>query len=285
MLKYSFSIDGEAMRKIQDFSREAIQEIALNFNSRAEFNRHKRSAYDAAKHMGIFDEVCAHMGPRKKREDQPRKWTKDKVALEAIKFSSRNDFHKNSASAYQAAFRYGWINDVCKHMGEPRIYNDGMTIDDALEEAQKYKTMVSFKEASPRHFWFLHGKKMLGVARQSMTKGWRSYDESKPGTVYLIEAIADFLDKPIYKVGVTNKSAESRIASIGIMSGVSAKVVFLMYFSDGQEALALERRIHAESDHIRHVGQKVSKRGFTEFYSQIPELMAEEIMKRYEVAA
>jgi predicted GIY-YIG superfamily endonuclease len=43
-------------------------------------------------------------------------WTKERCAVEAARFSHRQDFADGSASAYVIAKRNGWMDDICQHM-------------------------------------------------------------------------------------------------------------------------------------------------------------------------
>lgn len=55
-------------------------------------------------------------------------WTFDKVKEEASKFLSRNEFNKLSKSAYLAAYRNGWLDDVCSHMIKRKLESFGKYI-------------------------------------------------------------------------------------------------------------------------------------------------------------
>ena len=44
------------------------------------------------------------------------KWTKELAAQEALNYKTRNEFAKGSKKAYDAANKYGWLNDITKHM-------------------------------------------------------------------------------------------------------------------------------------------------------------------------
>lgn len=43
-------------------------------------------------------------------------WTKEKVIEEALKYTKRQDFKKNSKSAYGRASKDGYLEEVCRHM-------------------------------------------------------------------------------------------------------------------------------------------------------------------------
>jgi hypothetical protein len=44
------------------------------------------------------------------------KWTKETCHIEALKYKTKSEFQKNSCGAHTAAYRYGWLNEICSHM-------------------------------------------------------------------------------------------------------------------------------------------------------------------------
>jgi len=44
------------------------------------------------------------------------KWTKEKCLEEALKYSRKVDFQKNSGSAYQISYKNDWLEEICTHM-------------------------------------------------------------------------------------------------------------------------------------------------------------------------
>lgn len=69
-------------------------------------------------------------------------WIKENCALEALKYSSRTEFQKQSSGAYDASLKNGWLNDLCVHMVRPhyKIW----TKDKCAEEALKYESRINF---------------------------------------------------------------------------------------------------------------------------------------------
>ena len=43
-------------------------------------------------------------------------WNKDRCKEEALKYSHRKEFQRGCGSAYTAAQRHDWIDEVCSHM-------------------------------------------------------------------------------------------------------------------------------------------------------------------------
>lgn len=48
------------------------------------------------------------------------KWTYEACRKDALKYASRGEWSNKSPSAYQAARRGGWLDNVCKHMQPQR---------------------------------------------------------------------------------------------------------------------------------------------------------------------
>jgi hypothetical protein len=78
------------------------------------------------------------------------KWTKEACHIEALKYETRADFFAQSLSAYSAANRRGWLDDICSHMVLQRNPNDTWKTKEAcMAEAKKYRFKTQFlKEAS-----------------------------------------------------------------------------------------------------------------------------------------
>lgn len=78
------------------------------------------------------------------------KWTKEACHLEALQYQTRADFFARSLSAYSAAHKRGWLDEICAHMVLQRNPNDTWKTKEAcLAEAKKYKFKSKFlKEAS-----------------------------------------------------------------------------------------------------------------------------------------
>jgi len=72
------------------------------------------------------------------------KWSLELLCAEALKYSTRNEFYKNSTSAYSSACRRGLIDEVCGHMvtGIKTKWTEvAITI-----EASKYNKRGKFKK-------------------------------------------------------------------------------------------------------------------------------------------
>ena len=91
------------------WTTERCHEEALKYTTRRDFQEGSGGAYNAAKRMGVLDTICAHMP----RTNKPAGyWTKTRCLKEAKKNKSMSEFRKNSPSAFNIAWRNGWIDEI-----------------------------------------------------------------------------------------------------------------------------------------------------------------------------
>jgi hypothetical protein len=101
---------------LRHWSDAKIYAEAIKYTKVRDFYRGSPNAYEAAKRWGIFDEVCAHMSPRKLPAGH---WTEDRIRAEALRYQTRSAFDRGSAGAAHAArHRLGIYEAVCAHMPE-----------------------------------------------------------------------------------------------------------------------------------------------------------------------
>lgn len=96
------------------WTHEEVKEIASRYRYRADFQRHEKGAYLYALRNASLEDVCAHMDRQIAAKGH---WlNKENCREEAIKYSQRTDFMRNSGSAYGSALRNGWLDEICSHM-------------------------------------------------------------------------------------------------------------------------------------------------------------------------
>jgi len=78
-------------------------------------------------------------------KNQRNHWTKERCAIEALKYSTRSDFWKYSKSAYNASIRNKWLNEISYHMHSKLVVWDR---ENCHQEALKYKTRSEFNRYS-----------------------------------------------------------------------------------------------------------------------------------------
>lgn len=69
-------------------------------------------------------------------------WIKSRCHEEALKYKSRNEFHINSSSAYNSAYKNDWLDEICSHMVSK--YKKWNNKEICRIEALKYKTRYDY---------------------------------------------------------------------------------------------------------------------------------------------
>lgn len=96
-----------------------------------------------------------------------KKWYKESLLSEALKYQSRKDFRKLSSGAYDAALRLNIVNEICSHMP---IERKSWTLKELQEEALKYNRKVDFQKYSRKAYFTAFGRGLLGVVCKHMAK-------------------------------------------------------------------------------------------------------------------
>jgi predicted GIY-YIG superfamily endonuclease len=92
---------------------EACEKEAKKYSLKKDFQNNSNAAYQAAWKNKWLVKISSHMEGCKK----PHKyWSKEKCAIEALKYNHRIDFQKNSSAAYSKAHKSGWLDQICGHM-------------------------------------------------------------------------------------------------------------------------------------------------------------------------
>lgn len=96
------------------WTKEKIQSLVSQFNSRSAFKKSNPGAYNRARLNGWSEELFAHM----KRKVHPNGyWTKERVFESAQKFKTRNEWQSSEdRTAYSVARENGWLEAACAHM-------------------------------------------------------------------------------------------------------------------------------------------------------------------------
>ena len=97
------------------WTKEKCIEEAKKYNTRSEFSIGSSGAYAATHRNQWQDEVCKDLEEVTKPNGY---WSKAQCILEAKKYTSRKEFSKGTASAYNACLTHGWLEEACSHMEE-----------------------------------------------------------------------------------------------------------------------------------------------------------------------
>ena len=140
---------GDLGSKTRKYTKVFCRQIALQYSDKTEFRMNNPHFYYYICSRGWIEELCGHMTQCKKRNGY---WTKERCKEKANKYSRRTDFQKFDKAAYSAAFKKGWLDDICSHMSlfeyEPSIW----TKENCFIKVQVCKTRGDFKKKYPNAY-------------------------------------------------------------------------------------------------------------------------------------
>ena len=94
---------------------ETLKAEALKYSSKREFQLKSGSAYNASGRLKLRDLICAHMVEIKKPNGH---WSLERLKVEALKYSSRQEFQQKNGAAYKAAGEIKCRDEICAHMAK-----------------------------------------------------------------------------------------------------------------------------------------------------------------------
>ena len=137
---------GDLGSKSRKYTKTLCKQIASQYSDKTEFHKNNSYFYRYISKRGWLDELCTHMTQKKKSNGY---WTKEHCQEQALKYKKRIQFQKGNPAAHSAAFKNGWLDEICAHMSyneqEPKIW----TKDRCKEEVCKYITRGGFKKNVP----------------------------------------------------------------------------------------------------------------------------------------
>jgi len=124
--------------------------LAAPYKSRTEFKAAHGGAYNSTRVQGLLDSVCGHMALRL------RSFTSAEVAEIASGYSSRSAFARSNIKehrkAYDNAYRYGLIDEVCSHMGDRKQVESKYSVQELRNAAEMFENSSQFRLGDPaRH--------------------------------------------------------------------------------------------------------------------------------------
>ena len=132
-------------------TKENIIEEAKKYTKLKDFQKHSGGAFNAARRLGVIDELTW----LEKETRLPNSYWKDKerVMEEAKKYTSKIEFQKGNQSAYWAALKYGYLEEMpwlVKRKVMPRNFLKKREW--IMNEAKKYKTREEFQNNNVRAY-------------------------------------------------------------------------------------------------------------------------------------
>ena len=159
---------------------ELCKAEALKYTTITEWVKNSNSSYLYARRKEWLEECTKHMDkPHKPKEC----WTLELCKAEALKYTTRTKWIKNSNISYQYARRKEWLDECIKHMViSIKKPNNYWTLERCKEEALNYKT---------RSEWSKNGS---GSYQAAIKNGWLDectehmvISEKKPSGYWTLE--------------------------------------------------------------------------------------------------
>ena len=139
------------------WTKQRCKAEALKYETRSSFAKGSKSAYHAAQQAGWLDDICDHMTSRTKPSGY---WTKQRCKAEALKYETRIAFQKGSNSAYNAAQKNKWLDEICSHMGYKPIKATSECSREEYNKARKQygDDKIDFMKNELELFWYGYQK-------------------------------------------------------------------------------------------------------------------------------
>ena len=143
------------------WTKERCKEEALKYDTRVDWITKNSPSYSSARKNGWLDECCEHMGD--KRNKHKGYWTLERCKEDALKYSSRSEWDKNSGG-YQIANKNRWIDKCCEHMVKHK-----WCIESCHVEALKYTSRKEWKNNDSSSYSTASQKGWIGECCSHMT--------------------------------------------------------------------------------------------------------------------
>jgi hypothetical protein len=151
------------------YSDKELEEAAKKYDTKGDFIKGDFHKYHASKKRGLdfFNRITAHMN-RVIREP----YTEKELMDIAKNYKTRSAFQFGNPSAYQAAVKKDYFNDITKHMPIPKTY----TKEEIEATAKKYKNKQEFKNDPAYYAAYRIGKDYFQEITKHMRSKWNEPD-------------------------------------------------------------------------------------------------------------
>lgn len=189
-------------------------------------------------------------------------WTIEACKVEALKYTSKGEFAKNSMSAYNAAIRLNCLDNITTHMIRPIVHNHLWLKENCAEEALKYTCRNDFRKRSGGCYAAARKNGWLNDITTHMTrptnynKIWDEENCRTEATKYSLRK--DFIahSKGAYlaarKLGILDEVC----VHMNICGSLMRRVIYAYEFSDNCVYVGLT--YNADLRYLQHLSHKKS---------------------------
>ncbi len=237
-----------------------IHKEALKHKGRFTFANACRGGYNAARKLGILDDVCSHMDGHKENGY----WTLENVKKEALKYSSRMGFYNAQGGAYGAATRNGWLDEVCSHMKDKRNKKHKLywTKDKVIETALRFNSIKDFRKYGGGAYNAIQINKWDTTnIYDHMKHGKNGFNPNEPAIMYYLKINGG----EAYKIGITKRTVNERFLASELKR---IEVIKTWDYETGKEAREKELLILREFTYAKYKGDNLLDIGNTELFDR-----------------
>jgi len=268
---------------------EAIKEEAKKYQHRTDFARSCNSAYYKAVKLGILEEVCSHMTPK----SRVKKWSKEALINEALKYENITSFRKESRIAYETALRNGTISDIRNLISPGKKYK--WTKAELKELAYKFNRRIDFRKAHGGAYKAIMDNKYYELLEHMpKQKRWSNDELHEEALKY--SSRGEFLKKAnsIYNVARARGLLDKICSHMQPSGHFYKRCIYLCEFEDGTVYIGLtfsvrDRTLRREKDPNDAVTKYQSKTNLSYETKQISDFLSlkeavrleEEIRQKY----
>ena len=166
-------------------------------------------------------------------------WTKENCAIEAFKYNTRNNFRLNSKSAYNAAWRNGWLDDICEHIN---LLLKKWNYEDCLIDARKYLTRNEFRKKSSSAYNKSLKMNWLDDVCKHMPKNnnhWIKENCAKEALKYKTKAEFGKKSRSAYTTASKNKWIDEICQHMKSVGNLKKRCIYAAYFTDNSVYIGL----------------------------------------------
>ncbi|MDH1266731.1 hypothetical protein N5C81_03760 [Rhizobium pusense] len=205
---------------------DAVRAEAAKHPHAMSFVRYARGAYNASHRYGIYQEISKNWerAPSSKAVWYG-KWTPERVRSVAPLFSSRVEFQERCRGGYQAARKFGIVDEVCAHMLRRTQKWHPDTI---AAEAAKYENRLAFARGSAGAY---NAARTLGILDQVCAHMVLNLIADN-NVVYIWRAKGSerACGTAVYKIGTTSERlGDKRIHECAAAFDFKAEIVFKQF--------------------------------------------------------
>jgi superfamily II DNA or RNA helicase len=129
----------------EKYTKEELHKVALEYNSRKEFNKGNWNACNVAFKNGWLDEFFTR---KVKPKVYHKNMTKEEICEIATEYDSIKEFQRGNITAYQVAFKNGWLDEFFTRKKKPNGYYKNITKEELRDIALKFNSRMKFRSSN-----------------------------------------------------------------------------------------------------------------------------------------